>query len=264
MTAPLNLVSADGQGVVPADLLNTFLQGSLNVAALRAFTGVTGMTVWTAGTVSAGDGGQGIFGWSPDNLALDDNGLTTIVPYGSTGSGPSGSTPAWTRIPLNAATGSIPLSALVNIGALSILGNNTMAGAPIMALTVAQIVAMLVGTTANTLAAGNDPRFSLLPQIVRSGNYTLAATDVGVEQYFSPGTPTLTLPAAGVFTAGSVSLIPVRVATGCTLTVNPAAGATLIWIPSGLTGPRTVLGPGRVIFDYFAANSWSVGAGGLS
>ena len=57
MTAPLNLVSADGQGVGPADLLNTFLQGSLNVAALRAFTGVTGMTVWMAGTVSSGHGG---------------------------------------------------------------------------------------------------------------------------------------------------------------------------------------------------------------
>jgi hypothetical protein len=88
-------VQVQGQGVVSADNLNTYLQGADNAAALRGFVGAAadGVTVqvYMRGTVTPGDGGQGYFYWNPTGTAPDDNGVTTIVPSGA----PTGE---WTRL----------------------------------------------------------------------------------------------------------------------------------------------------------------------
>lgn len=89
-------VAVQGQGVVSADNLNTYLQGADNAAALRSFIGYAadGITVqvYMRGQVSVGDGFQGFFYWNPSAIGPDDNGVTTIVPTGT-------SSGAWVRIP---------------------------------------------------------------------------------------------------------------------------------------------------------------------
>lgn len=91
MSAPQLTVSIDGTGAINGDLLNTFAQTCDTAAELRSFVGIQGVQVYIRGTASAGDGGQGFFYWNTTGTAPDDNGVTTIVPYGS-GSG------EWTRL----------------------------------------------------------------------------------------------------------------------------------------------------------------------
>jgi hypothetical protein len=97
-------VQVQGQGVVSADNLNTYLQGADNAAALRSFIGYAadGVTVqvYMRGQVSVADGYQGFFYWNPTATGPDDNGVTTVVPYGA-------SSGAWVRI---ATTGQINYS----------------------------------------------------------------------------------------------------------------------------------------------------------
>ena len=91
MSAPDLTVQITGQGAVTGDMLNTYVSGCDNAGELRAFVGVQGVQVFMRGTNAPGDGGEGNFFWNSNSTAPDDNGKTTIVPYGS-GSG------AWTRL----------------------------------------------------------------------------------------------------------------------------------------------------------------------
>lgn len=129
-------IQTQGGGSVSSDQLNTYLQGATNVAQLRSFAGLNGMTVWMQGTVSFNDGGQGVFVWDSAATSSDDNGVTTIQPSGVTGAG------RWLRQAI-APEGSIPLTQLANIPANTILGNNTGAPGPVLPLSVAQILSML-------------------------------------------------------------------------------------------------------------------------
>ena len=92
MTAPFNTVYADGGPPVTGDGLNTFLQTCPSVAAARGFIGTQGMAMLLQGFVTPGDEGVGLFYWNASGAAVDDGGITTIVPTGSApGSG------EWTR-----------------------------------------------------------------------------------------------------------------------------------------------------------------------
>lgn len=79
---PALAVQANGVAVITDANLNTFVQGATLLANLRAFVGVSNMTVWMNGTVTAGDGGQGMFYWNSSSTAADDGGATTIAPNG--------------------------------------------------------------------------------------------------------------------------------------------------------------------------------------
>jgi hypothetical protein len=84
MTIPAPAIQIQGQGVVSADNLNSYVTGGgLLLANLRAFSGLTGMTVFMSGYTGQNDGGQGMFGWVLGTGA-DDNGVSTIVPTGNT------------------------------------------------------------------------------------------------------------------------------------------------------------------------------------
>lgn len=87
--APQNYVSANGMGQILDGNLNAAVQTTANVTVLRAFVGITGMTVTLQGLTAAGDGGTGTFYWSAG--AYTDNGTTVIVPPAATGQG------AWLR-----------------------------------------------------------------------------------------------------------------------------------------------------------------------
>ena len=82
MTAPAPAVSIQGLGVVPADLLNTFVQTVTNFAQLRTFTALTGMLADVQGGATPGDGLGGRFWYSAARVATD-NGATVIVPTGA-------------------------------------------------------------------------------------------------------------------------------------------------------------------------------------
>lgn len=81
--APPDLtVSSNGIGAVPDALLNTFVQGGAVVADLRAFVGLTNMTVFLVGTSTPNDGGQGMFTWNATSTQADDDGSTCVAPNG--------------------------------------------------------------------------------------------------------------------------------------------------------------------------------------
>lgn len=86
MGVPTLSVQANGIGAVADDNLNTYCQTGAVVSDLRAFVGLSRMTVWLVGTDTPSDGGQGMFYWSSTATAADDDGVTTIAPFGlSTG-----------------------------------------------------------------------------------------------------------------------------------------------------------------------------------
>lgn len=112
MTAPLPAVYQPGIGAVSADNLNTFIQGVLNFAQLRTFTGLSNMAVNVLGGVSANDGNQGLFYYS-DTSTATDNGSTVIVPNGAL-------VGAWLRLQ-TATTSASYVPAVNNNAALSAL-----------------------------------------------------------------------------------------------------------------------------------------------
>lgn len=78
-------VYVNGQDQVSADNLNTFMQTCTNMAELRAFpANNSSISVYVRGTSTPDDGGQGTFYWNPTVIGVDDNGATTVVPYGVT------------------------------------------------------------------------------------------------------------------------------------------------------------------------------------
>lgn len=100
MTQPTPTVSAQGLGVVPGDLLNTYVQTVANFAQLRTFPGLSNMSVNVLGGASPGDGLQGIFYYNASSTAADDN-ATVIAPTGV-------ATGRWLKLPEGAAPSSGP------------------------------------------------------------------------------------------------------------------------------------------------------------
>lgn len=83
--APNPTVFLQGQGAVSADQLNTFVQSVTNAGQARTFVGVAGMQIQIMGFTAPGDGGQGMFYWNAGAInPVDDGGVTTIVPFGTT------------------------------------------------------------------------------------------------------------------------------------------------------------------------------------
>lgn len=123
-------VYVNGQEQVSADNLNTFMQTCNTVSDLRSFVGTLDMYVFMAGYVAVGDGGQGNFYWNPNSTAPDDNGVTTIVPYSSTGG-------AWNRVDSGSAVHYSIIAPLTGF-----------------AVTIANSVTQLIINPAGTLAVG--------------------------------------------------------------------------------------------------------------
>jgi len=111
--SPVNSVQANGVGVILDGQLNAYVQVNPNVGNLRTFTGIANMGVFLQGTSSSGDGGAGLFYWATGTYT-DDNGVTTVVPYGNPGG-------AWLRDPTlvspNANFTSITTTGTTTIGA---------------------------------------------------------------------------------------------------------------------------------------------------
>ena len=255
---PAPAVSIQGQGVVPADLLNSFGQTCLNVAQARGFIGRSNMWVLVLGTDAPGDGGQGTFFWYTGAGLVDDGGATAIVPAGTVGTG------GWVRLALGGVTAnSVTNADLALTPADTLKGNNTGSTADVADLTVAQAAALLGGQTSDTLAKGNDSRFTAIGQIADATNArSLALTDQAKELYFTyAGAVAVDIPALA-WTPSAV--IVLRVKAGCTVTLTPDGGMSLTWIPSGSTGARTITGPALTNLTFATATAATIGAGGVS
>ena len=83
LTAPAPQVQYAGQGVVSADVYNTYVQAVYNYPQLRTFTGLNNMCVCALGTSTPNDGGQGHFYYNASSTAADNN-TTVIVPNSQT------------------------------------------------------------------------------------------------------------------------------------------------------------------------------------
>ena len=82
MGLPVLATFANGMGVVPDTSLNSYIQGCLNFAQLRTYTGLDTMQVAVLGQAAPGDGYQGNFYWVSTATGADDN-QNTIAPYGA-------------------------------------------------------------------------------------------------------------------------------------------------------------------------------------
>lgn len=90
-----------------------------------------------------------------------------------------------------------------------------------------------------------------LPSTSRNSNYTSVLADAGTDQYFSV-TATLTINASLAYPTGTI--LAGTCPSGVTLTVSLSTG-TFTFVPSGLTGSRTVTGPG-FIFARLTPGGW--------
>lgn len=125
-----------------------------------------------------------------------------------------------------------------------------------------------IGQVANTLAAGNDSRFTALNQNSHSAAYTLALSDAGSE-LFHPSSDTTartwTIPANSsvAYPVGTVLQFTNQCSAG-TLTIAITSD-TLQLYPTGTTGSRTLPACNQATLRKETSTSWSiVGTSGLS
>jgi hypothetical protein len=105
-------------------------------------------------------------------------------------------------------------------------------------------------TTPTTTEAG----YMGVPQNVQAGNYTLVLADRGKEIY-KTATSTLTIPANAsvAFPIGATALISAGVGATVTIAIN---SDTLRFVPSNVTGSRTLVGPGTAVIQKKTAAEW--------
>lgn len=120
-------------------------------------------------------------------------------------------------------------AALATIAANSLLGNNTGGSAVPTALTVAQVAALLAGTTGSTLTVGNDSRFTTITGNNQTGtSYTLVLTDAGkVVECNNAAAITLTVPPVSSVAWPVGTVLEVWQQGAGQVTVTAGAGVTL-------------------------------------
>ncbi len=133
-------------------------------------------------------------------------------------------------------------------------------------LTPAQVASMLTGQSSTTLANGADNRFKGPPQNVEGSSYTLTINDAGGQFYYNSGSAgTLTIPANA--SVGFPVVTKIDVVNDCgngTLTIAIAGGDTLVFLPSGATGSRTLTACGEVTLTKVGSTRWLITGVNLS
>jgi hypothetical protein len=120
------------------------------------------------------------------------------------------------------------------------------------------------GTTAGTVAQGNDSRFGGPTQNVQC-TYGLALTDAGGQIYCNTsGTHTLTIPAnASVAFAVGTKIDVVNDTSAGNMTIAITSD-TLVWFPSAGTGSRTLQGGGEATLTKVSSTRWIITGTGLT
>lgn len=137
-------------------------------------------------------------------------------------------------------TGSTALITLGGLSASNNLSDLTSITTARTNLGLGGAAVLSVGTTAGTVAAGNDSRFSGPTQKSVACPYTLKIGDAGTEILVSSGSCALTIPAnASIAYAVGTKVEIVNDCGSGTMTLAITSD-TLEWFPSGTTGTRTL------------------------
>jgi hypothetical protein len=100
-----------------------------------------------------------------------------------------------------------------------------------------------------------------VPNNGQNNDYTLGLIDTGRAVVHSSGNHVYYLPDHGAVPFGDGCIIKIN-NRGGQVTLAPAPGMTLTWVPTGATGNRLLAAPGSVIVEKMdAANWWVYGAG---
>ncbi len=196
-SVPFNWVSSNGVGVVPDALLNSYVQGCQTAAQLRAFVGITGMSVELQGIASPGDGLGGLFYWENGNNFTDNN-STVIVPPGAAGQG------AWLLA---------PTSSEWNAGTVVAVGDGLIINDDILEIAQTGVTAGTYGASAviPVITVNAEGQITHVGTAVPSSSTWNGGTIGAISTQFTinPGT-TLLIANSGVTagTYGSASLIP--------------------------------------------------------
>lgn len=175
MPVPALNTSAQGISQISADLLNTFLQGCVNITQLRAFVGLSNMVVFVQGYVNPNDGGQGNFYWNSTGTGPDDGGVTNVVPPGVV-------IGCWSRVSA-AAVGNGTVTSVSVVSANGVSG--TVANSttnPAITLSLGAITPSSVAATGAVSGANltgtntGDQAITLTGQVTGSGSGTFATT----------------------------------------------------------------------------------------
>lgn len=175
MTAPALAVQVNGLLQVSGDNYNTYTQSCNSMAQIRAFIGVSGVQVFVRGFSAPNDGGQGNFYWNSSGTGPDDNGVTNVVPSGST-------IGCWTRISSTA----IGNGTVTNVSGISANGVSFSITNPttIPAITISlgaitpSSVAATGTITGSNISGTNtgDQTITLTGQVTGSGTGSFATT----------------------------------------------------------------------------------------
>jgi hypothetical protein len=218
MAQPLPTVSVQGTGVVPADLLNTYVQVIQNFAQLRTFTALNDMCVSVLGGASEGDGLQGLFWYSAASTAVD-NGSTVIEPTGASG--------AWLLLPPGS-------NSPGNFANLAVSGNGTFGGnasiGGTLAVTGAATFAtdlLMTGTGEIEIPAGTTGQRSASPVAGMIRYNTSLSQFEGYGALWSPlaGTGVAFLPSGRLTLTSGVPVLSATVTAASGLTYTPYVGA---------------------------------------
>ena len=132
---------------------------------------------------------------------------------------------------------------LTSIGGLAIVNNLSDLGSASAAranLGLGGAAILNVGTATNTVAAGNDSRFSGPTQNAVSCPYGIGLSDAGKQIFVGAGNCTVTIPAnASVAFAIGTKIEGVNDCSAGTMTLQITSD-TLEWFPTGGTGTRTI------------------------
>jgi hypothetical protein len=218
MAQPLPTVSVQGTGVVPADLLNTYVQVIQNFAQLRTFTALNDMCVSVLGGASEGDGLQGLFWYSAASTAVD-NGSTVIEPTGASG--------AWLLLPPGS-------NSPGNFANLAVSGNGTFGGnasiGGTLAVTGAATFAtdlLMTGTGEIEIPAGTTGQRSASPVAGMIRYNTSLSQFEGYGALWSPlaGTGVAFLPSGRLTLTSGVPVLSATVTAASGLIYTPYVGA---------------------------------------
>jgi hypothetical protein len=166
VSVPSNAVQENGVGAVSDDELNTYVQVCNNLSAARAFIGVSNMTILLLGNTAPGDGGFGAFYWNGTSTNVDDGGLTTIRPTGTT-------VGAWLRD--NGTVGTIPIATTVTLGGV-IIGAGLMItpGGTLSAPGLSRAILTETGSTSEPISGmvslPNPPTADVLVPVIIAGH----------------------------------------------------------------------------------------------
>lgn len=123
------------------------------------------------------------------------------------------------------------------------------------------------GTTAGTVAQGNDSRFAGPTQLSKSTGYTFVLGDAGGQVYHPSGDVTgraWVIPAnASVAYAVGVKIEIVNDCSAGVITLSITSD-TLEWFPAGTTGSRSIAACGTATITKLTATEWMITGVGVS